>query len=627
MKAVRTLVLGLVLVSSSLGVVAEEGAEGGREQPWDYSPYRVLIWISSDRSQTVAAAVDEPLRALLDRDFAAVWRTDIADSPAPIRTLASRELSAADYDAITASDPVLAVRRDHPDAVRIQVAANVGQYCQTVYATPRRIDEVTERAARAGDATLAGVGPRLKAVPGDEIDVTKLWSDPSTEALLISRGLAQTLAEPEAKIIAPPISGLISETVQDYDKVFIVHIRASPTPGQVEVVEMDTLMRHFGPVVRTDFSSPGGLLPTITHAITAAFAPVVRIENAGQRNATGLLRGGGLVLDEDSPAAVRLGDVLEPMVRKDDRSGQPFAIGPIEWALLLVTGKSDRYLEMDYYAGRAGSLQGRKNARTFRMALKARPRHESTLLRLHLQGKPDFPLIGYELYERPLDAEHPEFIFVGRTDWNGRLKITKADHPLRLLYVKNGGAVLARLPLSPGLYEHAIADLSGDDLRLEAEAYVRGVQNNITDLVAIRELYKARIRLRLKNGELDKAETLMSELRRQPDNKALSDAVSAKQTEFLNAIGRRNIGQRRKVDEMFTVTRELLAKFITPKLIRDLEADLIAARENGGRLPADDDEAEDDGVDDAEPAAEVVDEPVEPDPAETADPAAGTQET
>ena len=36
---------------------------------------------------------------------------------------------------------------------------------------------------------------------------------------------------------------------------------------------------------------------------------------------------------------------------------------------------------------------------------------------------------------------------------------------------------------------------------------------------------------------------------------------------------------------MFTTTRELLSKHINPKLLRDLEADLIAARNNGGRLP------------------------------------------
>ena len=138
--------------------------------------------------------------------------------------------------------------------------------------------------------------------------------------------------------------------------------------------------------------------------------------------------------------------------------------------------------------------------------------------------------------------------------------------------------MLARLPIVPGLYPHAVADLTGDDMRLQAEAYVRGVQNRITDLVAIRELYKARIRLMLEKGDLRQAEELMVELRDRPNNEALSSEINNKQIDFLRLIGARNIGQRRKVGEMFTTTRDLLGKYVTPRLIRELEAE-VKARE------------------------------------------------
>ncbi len=141
------------------------------------------------------------------------------------------------------------------------------------------------------------------------------------------------------------------------------------------------------------------------------------------------------------------------MTRKDDRNGKPILIGPMDWAFLLVTeltGHDGRNVEMDFFAGRAGGLQGRKNKRTFRMALKVRAFGDSTMLRLHLQKDPDFPLIGYELYDKELDST--SMTFIGRTDWNGRLLVERNDKPLRLLYVKNGGAVLARLPIVPGLY-------------------------------------------------------------------------------------------------------------------------------------------------------------------------------
>ncbi|MEP4681931.1 MAG: hypothetical protein ABJ015_09820, partial [Rhodopirellula bahusiensis] len=192
-------------------------------------------------------------------------------------------------------------------------------------------------------------------------------------------------------------------------------------------------------------------------------------------------------------------------------------------------------------------------------------------------------LIGYEIYEKELEGK--SMTFIGRTDWNGRLDVEASDEqPLRLLYVKNGGAVLARLPMVPGHHEKTVADLGGDDMRLQAESYIRGVQNSIIDLLAIRELFKARIMMRLERGDLESAEELLEVLRNQPTNERLANDMGKRQSEFIEAIGK-NANQQRKVDEMFSVTREMLTKHINPKLVRDLEEAMIQAKENGGKLP------------------------------------------
>lgn len=736
--------------------------EIAEEEPWDYSPYRVLIWLVSDDPSITAESMEPKLRTFLDRDFFSLWRFTVADAPAAIRSGARRDIDAMDYELITAADPVLAIKRDHKEAVRIRIAKNVGEFVGKVYGTQPRIDEVRRRAAAAGDPSIDGVSERLQAVDGDEIAVAALWAQDDTEGVLVSRGLAATLTDPEAKLIKPRIANLVGDAAQQYDKIFVVHVRNDVIPHQIEAVELDTLMHHFGPVAKVQAFGRSSLPHAIGRVVTHAFAPIVRIENAGQKNATGLLRARGLIMDEDSPGNIRIDDVLEPMTRKNDRNGKPILIGPVDWSYLLVNepeisvlqaapgaglkvgdrvvsvagkaaeipqridgairkrptgnklalevsrgGKDQkvaldlskpapplqlRYLgfkasqrrdqvivtgvipgapaegklqpgdkvlsvngvavdgiealtlsvvalapkkpadpeqaaevptiklsiqrgeettldveltptdqsawksqvvrtvSMDYYAGRAGGLQGRKNKRTFRTALKVRPFGEATTLRLHLQRYPDFPLIGYELYQKELRST--KMTFIGRTDWNGRLLIERTPDPFRLLYVKNGGAVLARLPLVPGLNPHAVADLSGDDMRLQAEAYIRGVQNSIIDLVAIRKLFEARIMMRLEKGEMEKAETLMEALRNQPSNEQLATDMGKKQTMFIKALGTRNANQRRKVDEMFTTTRELLAAQINPRLVRELEDAVIEASKNGGRLPkkADEDE-------------------------------------
>ena len=371
--------------------------------------------------------------------------------------------------------------------------------------------------------------------------------------------------------------------LKNYDKIFFVHVQTDAAKDRVDVVELDTLMRYFGPIASVPLAGTSNVGQAIGHGLIKAFSPVVRIDGAGQKTAEGLLRASGLILSEDSPALLKAGDVLQPMTRKNDRNGNPFLIGPLDWSYLLVKEMDRHTAKMDYYAGRAGGLQGRKNNRTYRMALKIHPWDDHTTLRLHAQGDSDFPLIGYEIYERKLKSK--EMTFIGRTDWDGRLAIHETENPMRLFYVKNGGAVLARLPMVPGAQAMAVADLRGDDLRLQAEAYIRGVQNSIIDLVAVRELFKARIRLRLRKGETKKAEDLMEALRNQPSNEKLNNSMGKRHTVFLKLLGNRNANQRRKVDEMFKTTRELLTKHISPKLIRDLEKDMVTAAKNGGTLP------------------------------------------
>ncbi|CAD76949.1 MAG TPA: hypothetical protein DDX19_14130 [Rhodopirellula baltica] len=560
-------------------------------QPFDFDPYRTLIWVASDSPRVCADTLRDDLQKVLDRDFHAVWRTKIEDAPMSVASMAMRVLSEVNFDTLAATDPVIAVKRSHGDAVRIRFAGDVGRYASSILTTTGRMEEINARLAGDPDSPKNAWLRILHAIEGDAVALKDAWAKEDTEAILVSRGMAETLTEPEAKIIVPPITGQVIDAAEAYDKIFIVRIRTATSPMKVESVEFDTLMRYFGDTSRATVSS-FNLLPEVVGAtLRDVFAPVARIDDAGKSNAVGLVRASGLVTDKNSPALVDVGDVLVPMVRKDDRNGNPISIGPLDWAYLLAKELDGRRVKMDFHAGRAGGLQGRKNARTHRVGLRIRPRKDQTLLRLHAKGDPNQPLIGYEIYEKELEGK--SMTFIGRTDWNGRLDVEPTDEqPLRLLYVKNGGAVLARLPMVPGHHEKMVADLGGDDMRLQAESYIRGVQNSIIDLLAIRELFKARIMMRLERGDLEPAEELLEVLRNQPTNERLANDMGKRQSEFIKAIGK-NANQQRKVDEMFSVTREMLTKHINPKLVRDLEEAVIVAKENGGKLPPKSDEETD----------------------------------
>ncbi|QDS95984.1 hypothetical protein FF011L_47880 [Roseimaritima multifibrata] len=652
--------LSLFMLLSS---ATAQGKKPKQEATWDYDPYNMLVWVLDTNGDDLTDELRQPLRDYLDYDFSALWRLDLKKAPPIVQVAALRDLQSVQFERLTASDPVLAVRKNHPDAPRIRTALSAGQYVKSIYATADMQKDVLDRAqgillhpargrwerminealvamdlnpakyrainiamldvlegtskvdvpllkkmtqpiidstvdmedgptaaevqqglqklfqemeliAEVSNADLHGMRDVIKTEGFPNQDaVLASWAAEGTESLLIPRGMAAELDDPAPKIIPLDIAGLMGENFDNYDKIFIVRIDRQSIPIDVAVMEIDCVMRLPGPIVRKKVLNEQRLVAAIGEAMTASFGPIIRIEDAATKLITGRVRGAGLITDPDSPAAIKVGDLLQPAVRKDDRQGDPLILEALDWAYLKVNKVDGAKLEMELFAGRAGGLQGRKNSRTHRLAFRIRPYYPNTVIRLHAQGKSDEPLQGYELYEK--DLETNDMSFVGRTDWDGRLVLEKSDSPLRLMYVKNGGAVLARLPCVPGQDPIATADLMGDDPRLQAEAYIRGVQNAIIDLVALRELLSVRIRLRIEKGNVVEARELLESLREQPTYEILSTDMRNKRLE-LGAPSRQ---QTAMIDQLFKQTFDMLGKHIDERIIRQLEVDVANAEE------------------------------------------------
>ena len=81
------------------------------------------------------------------------------------------------YGSITAADSVLAVKRDHPEAVRIRTASDVAKYVKSCLTTADRLAEVKRRGETIGNPTLDGVDKILTAATGDSVAVSASWSE------------------------------------------------------------------------------------------------------------------------------------------------------------------------------------------------------------------------------------------------------------------------------------------------------------------------------------------------------------------------------------------------------------------------------------------------------------------
>jgi hypothetical protein len=130
------------------------------------------------------------------------------------------------------------------------------------------------------------------------------------------------------------------------------------------------------------------------------------------------------------------------------------------------------------------------------------------------------------------------------------------------------------LPIVPGMEAEVVADVRNDDQRLQAEGFIRGLQEELIDLVTRREVLMARIRSRLEEKEYDEAEKLLDELRtlETRDDFALYLAQEQKKVYSADRLS------QAKIDQMFSKTRELVNVYLDPAIIDQLDRQLREAR-------------------------------------------------
>jgi len=281
------------------------------------------------------------------------------------------------------------------------------------------------------------------------------------------------------------------------DKIYLAAIRWKKGYFEVRVRELDCHTRQLGSIVERSASTLSDLPTVVSDAINESFTPLARIELVAEKDISVRLRGGGLIADSTSPTSVEPGMVLRPIIRRNDRNGQPAkgGIQTIPWSYLIVEERHDAVLECTLRSGYRAAIPARGGVRVERLALLVRPRLDSTQLVLRSRNDKTKPLAGYEVYRRVGD-DNQKMELLGQTDQGGAVTVSRVDQfgGLETLVVKNGQQLLARLPVVPGYEKLLTAFLIDDDGRLAAEGFVGALNSRVIDLVARREILVAKIR-------------------------------------------------------------------------------------------------------------------------------------
>lgn len=356
------------------------------------------------------------------------------------------------------------------------------------------------------------------------------------------------------------------------DKLLLLAVERVEHGWRVRGCDVDQRTRTISLPVEQLVAQGARLDEALWETLLAAFAPLTIVEHVDAEEVRLRVRA-ALLQEADHPLLLRPLDTLQPLVRYDDREGRPRHISTIDWTLLQVNEVRGNIAHAKLYSGFQRPLGGRRRGRVETLALRVQGSQRATRLKIISRSEPKRPLSGYDVlaYAPPNKTTR----VVGRSDQRGEVLLPSADATLQILIVQHGEERLARVPLVTGRASTAVVEVANDDLRLEVEGLMTGVQEQVVDHVAQRQLALARARKQLDDGELDGAQGVLDQLRRNE----LSDPLGRQLRDYQQRLKSPDPQVQAKLQRLFDDTQQAVSRFLDPREINDLDREIKDARQ------------------------------------------------
>ena len=358
------------------------------------------------------------------------------------------------------------------------------------------------------------------------------------------------------------------------DKQFAVTIRYVDRGLTIVCSEFDSKMHGWSESSMIDVAVAEQLATAVVLGCQATFTPIARIESITEEKVEMIVRGSRLLTNADQVGSLPDGSILVPLVVRKDRNGRPRtdAAREVPWTVIVVAGQGGPITRGRIVSGYGQPLRTRRTRRLEQFAQLIRAPHTTTTLSLR-ERETGAQLASYELWRR--DESGEPSLLVAKSNDQGNITLDKADVPFGSFLVRHGSRFLIEVPLVVGRRPVEILNLRDDDERLEIEGFVRGVQDQLVDLVTQRQIIAQQIRLQIERKEWEAAEQSIQRLRQLGNRTEFVSQVQSRQRQLAGGNLRL---QQRYIDRMFQQTRELLDRHLDPLLPQRLTEELNMAR-------------------------------------------------
>lgn len=426
--------LGLWMIAVTVLCDAVLVARLPAQDIWEYSPYKVCLWVALDPSiDTSATAGIEFLDATagqLERTFGAAWKIKIEKAPPAILPLLERGPEQMLIDDFTSDDLVMVLGKDDASTKTLRVLETAVEQLDKIGITKVDRNQLEiDSQTFASEKLVPTILSKTIELFDSYGDLAAAFREKKISGAFIPRAKVAQMAD----VVRPVASTLPWHTervLHEQEKLFLVRCRRIDEHYQVSVRELDCSMRIFGPTIVGSTTQWRYLPHVATNSIVRSFSPIARIEEASSKVAQLRCRAGGLS-GENNPARIVPGDVLQPILRRDDRRGGAPLLEPIPWTYLGVTKTDGVKLEGNIYSSFNSVLQGKQTSRAQKIALRVRPQIVSTDLKVVVRSNTSEPQSGCQIYQRDLLSQ--ELRLIGYTDWRGTITLTVPDTPGAIL--------------------------------------------------------------------------------------------------------------------------------------------------------------------------------------------------
>ena len=292
------------------------------------------------------------------------------------------------------------------------------------------------------------------------------------------------------------------------------------------------------------------------------------------------VKAAGLPIRDPNLKLLRPGDVFRPLVRYNNRDNKFIKATQAQWSLCVVEKIAPEEVRCRVYTGHA-----RRKCRR-----KAKGGPSRSRCACNLPAAPPRSCCNRESNRRNRWPAATCMLIrpTRKTPWRWSAKPTARAacssrrfraRSMRVLLIKDGTALLGKLPIVPGLERQIIAPIPNDDQRLGAEGFITGLQEELFDLVAREKILAAMAHIRIESKQFDKAAELIDELRRLPTAQQFDMRLVAEQ----ERLATNDASMQKKIDMLMGDTRQLIDKWLDPQVIDDLEHDLRDARAAGDK--------------------------------------------